>query len=182
MSVKRQVMNLPLFFWLLNITIRNTKMAIAKYILLLLFLCFFEVNFAKGYSSSEELTNIAKFKGTSVQVITDKGCGSGTIVSADGIVLTAYHVVKDLSDTSTILVHNYKGRRYLKAKVLSYYNTDISDLMQSRATSDLALIKIYEPDSTFCFSEMVVPDLVEGSDFAFWGYPLCSSEKKRFLR
>ena len=128
--------------------------------------------------SSSQNPYILQSKNTTVLIEVGSECGSGTIISNDGIILTAYHVVKNLKLSDEIVVTHYRRSGKMKAKLVGYFNVDLSFLLNINLESDLAILKIISPDSTFNYSRISNIDLVEGSDFAFWGYPLCGSEPK----
>ena len=128
-------------------------------------------------SSSQNL-NILRNKNATVLIKAKSECGSGTIISEDGLVLTAYHLVDSLGPSDEIFVSHYKRSGKMKAELISYFNVNLSDLMEFKLYSDLAILKITDPDSTFNYSPLSEIDLMEGSDFVFWGFPLCGSEPK----
>jgi len=83
---------------------------------------------------------------------TEQGLGSGVIISADGKILTAAHVVQTADKLSVKL---NDGRQFL-AKVLS-----------SAPFADLALIKLIEPPANLSPSKMGNSDEVEVGDPVF---------------
>ena len=86
--------------------------------------------------NSDEQTRIQVYQKASpavVTITTDKGSGSGFIVSADGLVLTNAHVVKDASPTVTVTLAD--GREF-PAEVIDFRNNDL----------DIAALKISNQD------------------------------------
>jgi serine protease Do len=86
--------------------------------------------------NSDEETRIQVYQKASpavVTITTDKGSGSGFIVSADGLVLTNAHVVKDASPTVTVTLAD--GREF-PAEVIDFKQENL----------DIAALKISNQD------------------------------------
>ncbi len=92
-----------------------------------------------------------------VGIRTNKGVGSGAIVTEDGYVVTNYHVIEGISKLSVV---TSAGKHY-PAKIMSY--TD---------TADIAILKINSDDEFFDLKFDDLEDLKVGQKVIALGSPL----------
>lgn len=93
-----------------------------------------------------------------VTVKVPEGHGSGCIVSADGYLITNYHVIsEDTSNTVDVYMNNGDT---LKA-----------DYVRSNSTYDLALLKLEKPGNYLCFSPSLSKNITVGEEVYAIGTP-----------
>lgn len=95
-------------------------------------------------------SSISSVLPSAVVIETDKGNGSGVLLSSDGLIVTNYHVVEN---SENIVVKIYSGARFSNV-----------DILQIDIVNDLALIKVKAKDLDFIkIQNLSLPSIGETS-------------------
>lgn len=103
---------------------------------------------------------IDKIRPAIVAILRDDGPnGTGFLVTSDGYIITAYHVIKELP-ADNILVETSAGEKYQTALIEEYSNKEDS--------LDFAILKIKEDENFYCLPLKI--GFKEGDQWTTFGY------------
>jgi S1-C subfamily serine protease len=133
--------------------------------------CLFMPN---NLANCQENENLWKLKNSVVRIQTSKGCGSGTIILREGLILTAYHVVQGCEKDTFLVFVRHAG--IVRAIFVDKIDVNMTSLLRNELTTDIALVMLLPPYPELTVAEIDSMRLQEGDDLYFYGFPLCGSE------